>query len=65
MKSPETYNAFCEAQGLPPSPETARLFIADQFAKDEIKRHYDEVFLASLNPDGGNLAGFHGVGEEE
>lgn len=29
--------------------------------EDEIKRYESDKFLASLHPDGANLAGFHGV----
>jgi hypothetical protein len=32
---------------------------------DEVAAYKADLFLASLNPDGGNLAGFHGVAEEE
>jgi hypothetical protein len=31
---------------------------------DELKQFNADLFLASLHPDGGNLAGFHGVSAE-
>ena len=61
----ETYPKFCERLGLKPSPEAAKAFADDALAVEEIKRHYANDFVSSLHPDGGNLAGFHGVTDED
>lgn len=63
MKSQETYLQFCERLHIQPGPEAARAFADDVVSLDEIKRHYANEFVSSLHPDGGNLAGYHGVEE--
>lgn len=65
MKVKETYQQFCEQHRLTPGPEAAKAYAEDVLALAELKRHYDDEFIASLNPDGGNIAGFHGVGESD
>ena len=58
--SQETYKAFCERTGMQPGPEAAKAFIEQNLSREEIKRHYDDNFIASLHPDGSTLAGFRG-----
>lgn len=63
---PEIYLDYCKYHRMIDQPPTIDPLPYEQWAHmppywDEIKRHKGDEFLASLHPDGGNLAGFHGV----
>jgi hypothetical protein len=55
--------APCGDRGPMSFERWSEVFDKDVYA-EEIKRFDADLFLASLHPDGGNLAGFHGVKAE-
>ena len=56
------YRQWCESIGVPPATLEAWSITNHSLLTDELERNRKEGFLASLHPNGANIAGFKNVG---